>query len=457
MRVLLVRPPRIKKAIALGEFMYSEPIGLEMVYKVLEDKYEVEIFDMMADNMPLDEKIRAYKPQVIAITSLCIDVIKVLSISRQIKELNNSIVTIVGGTQAYLNPGAFMDSSMDHIMKYSNEKNLLKLYGEIEKVCEIPLIDGVLSKSRNYEDSKVPGVNEYILPNRKSTQKYRHNYSYFGYKPTAIMGTSRGCAKTCRFCLRWRIEGHAEEYFPMDMVKEDIRNIKEDYVMVFDNDFLHNSERINEICNFLEDEKINKKFICYASVHSILENKETVKRFKDNGLVALLVGYETFKSDELEYYEKKSTIDDNLEASRFLKSINVDVWASFMVHPDWTKEDFKGFRQYIKLLSPQVSSFSPLTPFPNLPLYKEYEDRLLVKKDDYESWSFGQITIRPSNMSLSSYYLETLKTNFYINLFTNNVFYMVKKFGIGRVIRLSQGSFNLLIKYLKLMAKNSKS
>ncbi len=41
MKVLLVRPPRIKKSITLGEFMYSEPIGLEMIYTILEDRHEV--------------------------------------------------------------------------------------------------------------------------------------------------------------------------------------------------------------------------------------------------------------------------------------------------------------------------------------------------------------------------------------------------------------------------------
>ena len=453
MKVLLLRPPRIKQAIALGEFMYSEPIGLEMVYGVLEDQYEVEIFDMMADPQSLESKIKEFNPQVIGITSLCIDVKKVIEIAKEIKNINHSIVTIVGGTQAYLNSNAFFDPSIDHVMKYTTKKNLIELYSIIEKNLSSPIIAGILSKSRNYEDSKVHGLNEYILPNRKSTQKYRNHYSYFGYQPAAIMGTARGCSKKCAFCLRWRLEGPTEEYFEMEMIKKDIRSIEEKYIMIFDNDFLHSRERINGLCDFLEEEQIEKKFICYASVNSILKNKETIKRFKKNGLVALLVGYETFKNEELKYYEKKSTTDDNFEASKFLKYIGVDVWASFMIHPDWTREDFKEFRKYIRSLAPQVSSFSPLTPFPNLPLYKEYKDRLLIEKEDYEAWSFGQISIKPSNMSLKAYYFETLKTNLYINLLTNNIGYMIKKFGIGRVFRLTQGSLKLLFRYLHLMKK----
>ncbi|WP_143154909.1 hypothetical protein [Tissierella praeacuta] len=63
-----------------------------------------------------------------------------------------------------------------------------------------------------------------------------------------------------------------------------------------------------------------------------------------------------------------------------------------------------------------MSSVSPLTPFPNLPMYKQYENRLIFKKEDYEKWSFGQVIINPSKMSLRRYYYELLKTNLYINL-----------------------------------------
>jgi len=31
MKILLVRPPRIKQAVTLGELMFCEPIGLEIV------------------------------------------------------------------------------------------------------------------------------------------------------------------------------------------------------------------------------------------------------------------------------------------------------------------------------------------------------------------------------------------------------------------------------------------
>ncbi len=142
---------------------------------------------------------------------------------------------------------------------------------------------------------------------------------------------------------------------------------------------------------------------------------------------------------------------ENFEAAALLKEADIDVWASFMAHPDWDKRDFKAFRRYVKDLRPEISSVSPLTPFPNLPLYEEYKDRLLFEKEDYEKWSFGQVTIRPGKLSLKDYYREMLKTNLYINLILNRPTEMLKKYGLKRVTGLTAGSVKSLYKYHKLV------
>lgn len=456
MKILLVRPARIKQAITLGEFMYSEPIGLEVVYAMLEDKHQLEILDMMSENIKIEDKLREYKPQVVGLTSLCIDVYGVRDLAKRVKNYDPTIITVVGGTQAYLNSQCFFISEIDHVLKYTTTENINKLFDHLEKGDQPPIIDGICSQGNGFKTSNICGGNEYIRPNRRATAKYRSQYSYFGYKPCAIMGTAQGCSKNCSFCLRWRIEGAQENYFPMEEVRAEILDIEEENIMIFDNDFLHNDQRIEEICDFLEEKNLHKNFICYGSVDSILRNQEAIKRFAVLGLRAVLVGYESFKEIELQNYQKKSTLEENLEASNILKELGIDAWASFIIHPDWNKEDFQAFRQYIRKLAPEIASFSPLTPFPNLPMYQQYKNRLLFKEEDYEAWSFGQVIIEPSQMSLKKYYYEILKTNLYINLFSNNLGYLIKKFGPLTVIRLSKGSIKLMKRYIQLMFEGKK-
>lgn len=452
MKVLLVRPPRIKQAITLSDFMFSEPLGLEMIYGVIKDRYEVEIFDMMVEKASLTYKINGYKPDIIGITSLCIDVNKVVDLALESKELDSDIVVVVGGTQTYLNPNAFFHEAIDFIFEYTDEHNIKALSANIASGTNHP-IDGILSKLEGYQSTGIRKRNAYLLPDRASTEKYRKEYSYFGYKPAAIMEFGVGCEKVCDFCLRWRIEGHKENLIDLELIKQDLLSIKESTIMLFDNDFFGNREKIAAFIELIKELKLNKNYIVYGSVNGIIKYKDLIKEFKSLGLKAVLVGYETFNDQEMIQYRKKSTTSENQIAANILKELGVDAWASFMANPDWDSQDFKLLRAYIKELRPEIASISPLTPFPNLPMYKEYEDRLIFDADDYEKWSFGQVMIKPSKITLRKYYYELLKTNLYINLFTNKKTEMLRNYGIKNILRVGIGGIKAVWKYVGLMVR----
>ncbi len=450
MKILLVRSPRIKQAITLSDFMFSEPLGLEMICGALKDEHEVEIFDMMVETTGLRKKINEYKPSLVGITSLCIDVTKVLELCKEVKEIDISIITVVGGTQTYLNPEGFYSDNVDYIFEYTTKDNINEFFCSVNK-GETALIDGIRSRGLSYESTGQMGRNEYILPDRSATEKYRHEYSYFGYRPAAIMEFGTGCEKACDFCLRWRIEGVKEKLIDTELIKKDLINIKEPTIMFIDNDFLGSEEKITAFIGVVKSLNLKKNYIMYGSVKGVIAYEKYLKELSEMGLKALLIGYETFSDDELYAYHKKSSTDDNLKASEILRKHRIDVWASFMAHPDWDKNNFKSLRGYIKKLKPQITSISPLTPFPNLPMYKAYEDRLLYVKEDYEKWSFGQVMIRPSKISLKAYYYELLKTNLYVNIFLNKNTEMIKKFGVINILRILKGSLKAVKKYIILM------
>ncbi|HEY8909574.1 MAG TPA: radical SAM protein [Desulfosporosinus sp.] len=459
MKILLVRPPRIKQAITLSDFMFAEPLGLEMIYGQLEARYTVEIFDMMVEKEGLTSKMAKYLPDVVGITSLCIDVNTLLNLCGEAKAFNPEITTMVGGTQAFLSAMSFADDSVDYIFEFVDETNLLKLFAILEFAKgdqqeteeEIALIQGIRTRFKGFASNGIKGRNKYLLPNRESTARYRRKYSYFGYKPAAIMEFGTGCAKGCEFCLRWRIEGSEEILIDRDLIRKDLESIKEPTIMLVDNDFFASEHKIRTFFGLVRELKLKKNFIVYASVKGILSYEPFVKEFKELGLKAVLVGYESFNDAELSDYRKKSDTNDNLKAARMLERIGIDVWASFIAHPDWSKEDFKKLRKTVSQLKPQISSINPLTPFPTLPLYDKYKDRLLYASDDYKSWSFGQVMIRPSKLSLRGYYYELLLTNMYVNLVVNRESEMLKRYGLRRILGMAVGSTRTLLKYCRLM------
>ncbi len=459
MKILLVRPPRIKQAITVSDFMFAEPLGLEMIYGQFEEHHEVEIFDMMVEKGSLTGRLAKVLPEVVGITSLCIDVFEVLSLCREAKGFNPEITTMVGGTQAFLSPRSFADPSVDYIAEFVDESNLKQLFASLELANvdkpeaeeKIALIPGIRTSFKGFASNGVKGRNQYLLPNRESTSRYRPKYSYFGYKPAAIMEFGTGCAKGCEFCLRWRIEGSEEKLIDRELIKKDLASIQEPTIMLVDNDFFASEQKLRTFFCLVRELKLRKNFIVYASVKGILSYEPLVKEFQDLGLKAVIIGYESFNDTELADYRKKSDTHDNLKVARILEHVGIEVWASFIAHPDWSKEDFRKLRKTVSLLKPQISSINPLTPFPNLPLYEKYKDRLLYPREDYKSWSFGQVMIRPSKLSLREYYYELLITNLYVNLVVNHKTEMIKRYGFRRVIRLAAGSVWNLLRYCRLM------
>ncbi len=171
MRILLVRPPRIKQAITLGSFMFSEPLGLEMIYGVLKKDHELRILDMMIQEDLLGE-LKDFSPHIVGITSLCIDVDRVISLGRECKAFDGEIITMVGGTQTLLDPESFFDEGIDHIFKFSTRENLLSLLEQIDN-GKVKVVEGVLSRDLSYHDTGAQGRNEYLPPDRESTRRYR--------------------------------------------------------------------------------------------------------------------------------------------------------------------------------------------------------------------------------------------------------------------------------------------
>ena len=97
---------------------------------------------------------------------------------------------------------------------------------------------------------------------------------------------------------------------------------------------------------------------------------------------------------------------------------------------------------------------TPLTPFPALPLYKQYADRLIINRTDYEKWNFGTVSIMPSQMGLRRYYAEILRSNLYVNLFMNNTVYLIRKFGVSTLFRMLTGSSRLMNRYIHLILQS---
>lgn len=451
MKVLLVRPRANKNIATISNLFFGEPLGIECVSTILKEQgHEVKSLDFMAESQRHYKKyISEFAPDVVGFTSQCSDVVNILKMAKQTKQLNDKIVVLAGGIQATLTPEAYFDPNIDYIFKSTTRENVRLLMNQISTGSREE-IKGIYSKKLGYKTTVCAGMNERVKPDRESTIKYRKKYNYLGFRPCAVLQTSYGCNSNCSFCVRWRIEGARLIERPIKEVVDEIEEIKEPSIMICDNDFLINESRLVEFLNLLEGRGIKKNFACYGSVKSILGKPvDLLKRLAKNGLRGIIVGYETFDDNQLEIWNKGVTVENNFKASRILKEVGIACYASYILHPDFSKEDFKKLLKYHRALKPELTSFSPLVPHPSTPLYNQYRDRLIYKKEDYEKWNFGDVMIKPSKMTLREYYIEVLKFGAAVNSTWHSIKYSLKTFPLKNLFLMALGFDQIVRVYLK--------
>lgn len=450
MKVLLVRPNLNKKTTTVKNFMFGEPLGIECVSAILKEAgHEVLLVDLLVEpKRNFKKHVMKIKPDIVGFTSQCTDIDNILLLSAQVKKIDKNIKVMVGGIQATISPEAYFNKNVDYVFKSTTRENVAQLMDQLKHGTNEEIM-GVYSRKRQYQSTLESCQNEYIKPDRECSRRYRKNYKYVGYSPCAILQTSYGCRNHCKFCVRWRIEGPKVVELPVEDVVDELNSLEEPYVMIIDNDFLINEKRLLAFLDLVEKRNIQKKYIVYGSVKSILEKEYLFERLAKVGIVAVIVGYESFDDEQLTEWNKGATVDDNFRATQVLRKNGIAIWGSFILLPDFTKEDFRKLIRYHKKLKPELLTFSPLVPHPLTPLYEEYKDRLIYDQEDYEKWNFGDVLIRPSKMTLKQYYWEILKFGIPINLNFYSVRYMLTAFPLKNTLRMIFGFHQSIKVYIK--------
>lgn len=458
MRVLLIRPWVNKNITTVKNFMCGEPLGLECVAAILKEQgHQVRVADFMIDARgKLLPYLERFRPHVVGVTSQCTDVVNVLAIAKEVKRFHSRIQVMVGGVQATCFPDSFFQPEVDYVFKSTTRVNVKQLMEEIKDRSPAVEIPGIYSQKLDFINKGTFCYNEYIVPDRTCTSRYRARYQYTGFAPCAVLQTAYGCRNRCTFCIRWKLEGAELREVDIHTIVKQIKELDEPYIMICDNDFLINEKRLTAFCDLLEAQNIRKKYMCYGSVNSILEKPHLWKRLAKNGLMAVIIGYEAFDDKRLEEYHKASTVDDNIKATRMLQKEGIACWGSFILHPDWEKADFSRLLQYIHRIRPELITFSPLVPHPLTPLFEQYKDRLIYPVEQYEKWNFGDVLIYPSRMSLRAYYIQVLLFAVKVNLNPHALSYVRANIPLKNSVKMTLGFRSLLGIYVKNICRRKR-
>ncbi len=406
MKILLIQPAKPEKAIGGEDFSIFEPLALEYLAAALSGDHEIRILDMRIDH-DLAPVLDEYRPDIVGITSYTVHVETVKRLFRQVKAHNPSVLTVVGGPHATVMPEDFSTPFIDIIVAGDGISPFRGIVSCLEKEGDMKDISGAVALGDGNilidNGEEAADLDLAPFPRRDLTADYRHAYFSEWMKPLASIRTSKGCLFRCRFCALWKQTGGRYLTRKPECIVEEMTSIKEKYVFFADDESLLDVERMKNLADLIIQAGLGKRFFLYGRSDTIVKYPGLIERWKEAGLERVFVGLESFRDRDLKQIRKGSTVENNGKAIQMLKGLGIDIFPTFIVQPDFDRQDFRDLRKYCLQLSLPFIGFTVLTPLPGTELYHDVKDSLVASSYDYFDFFHALL---PTKLPLKDFYEE---------------------------------------------------
>ena len=409
MRVLLIEPSKSPISMAGEDVFLFEPLALEYVAAGVSSDHEVRILDQRIDDS-VEETMADFHPHVVGITGYTVHVNRMKLLAERARTASPEILTVVGGHHATVAPHDFDSPFIDVVVVGDGVRSfreLVRRFEEGESFDEIPGAwvrdGGVLQEGAAPE---ICDLDDLPFPDRSLTASYRHAYYSEYMQPLASIRTSKGCPFRCNFCALWKIAGGKYLKRKPEKIVEELAGIDEEFVFFADDESLVDVPRMKRLAELIWDAGLHKRYFLYGRSDTISKHPDLLAMWRDIGLERVFIGLEFFRDSDLEFINKGSTTDNNLAAVRVMQDLGIDIYASFIVRPEFTVDDFTEFRNYCRSLGIGFASFAVLTPLPGTDLYDEVQDRLLTREPEYFDFIH---TVLPTALPLEEFYEQLYK------------------------------------------------
>jgi radical SAM superfamily enzyme YgiQ (UPF0313 family) len=209
-------------------------------------------------------------------------------------------------------------------------------------------------------------------------EKYLNVKDYFfaaATYPAIQIFTGRGCPCRCNFCVypqtmhghKYRVRSPENVVGEFQYIADNFPTVKE--VVIEDDTFTTDKNRLIEICNFLIEKKLQNrlKWLCNARVNLDIE---TMKIMKKAGCRLIIPGIESGNQQILNNIKKGTKIEQFETYVKNAKKAGLLIHACYMVGNHG--ETMETMQETLKLalnLNTDTAQFFPLIPYPGTEAY----------------------------------------------------------------------------------------
>lgn len=405
MKVLLIQPPSVDPL--TDQIFLFEPLALEYLGSGLKlDGHEVHLLDARI-NPDYEKVYHQFRPDAIGLTGFTSHVNIIKSIAARIKTLQPNILIVVGGHHATVQPIDFNEPHIDAVVIGEGVFALREILSAWETGGDFSAIQGVAIPGSDAMAFNAPrpytDLNELPLPDRSLTAAYRRHYFSEWFKPLASIRTSLGCTGRCTFCALWKITGGKYLRRDPEKIIEELLTIDEPNVFFCDDESMCDAKRMDRLADVISTAGIHKKYFLYARVDTIVNHPELFAKWAKIGLAQVFVGMEDFSDKRLAAMNKGIDSAQQTEAVKILDRLGIMMYASYMVDPTYTREDFTSLKAYVRKMRHKYATFTVLTPLPGTQLYSSREKDLLSRKPELFDMLHALV---PTTLPMQEFYKE---------------------------------------------------
>jgi len=223
----------------------------------------------------------------------------------------------------------------------------------------------------------------------------RHDLLSQGYAFGSIQ-TTRGCPLDCSFCSVSAFNGRKYRHRPTDHVIQELRSIREKWVLVVDDNLIGTSashlERAKELFRAMIRADLRKNWIAQATIN-IADDEELLRLAARAGCRGVFIGFESPTAQGLAEVGKKLNLfraRDLRQSVRRIRRHNILVVGSFIMGLDADEPGIGGriaeaaCRYGVDLLNALF-----LTPLPGTRLWQQMEAQHRIAADDFpRDWQY---------------------------------------------------------------------
>lgn len=364
--------------------------------------FEVEFLDAPANRMNEKESLQYIKEQaqgtrLFVIGTSTPSIYADVSFGAGVKTLFPEAKIALVGTHPSALPEETLklDEKIDIVARGEFDYIVRQLAFALKHGTPLSEVDGItyrdgdaIFSNRNAEHiedlDEIPFASEFI----KNHLNYKHYFFVAATYPEIQMFTGRGCPARCNFCVypqtlhghKYRLRSPENVIEEMEYIAENFDDVKE--IVIEDDTFTVNKERVRQICELMIKKGLNKRFrwLCNARVNL---DYETMALMKKAGCRLLIPGIESANQQILNNIKKGTTTEQIVAYVKNAKRAGLLIHACYMVgNMGETKETMQETLNLALKLKTDTVQFYPLQPYPGTEAYRwAQENGFLTAKD----------------------------------------------------------------------------